>query len=129
MVFDVCDKRLVESGIPSFDSGKDFLLLFQREFLVYVVQNRFDVVFRIEVGKAFGNLIIFLCPIKLIEKGMTRSDLSKQSGVPLRTIESWCRRLRVPRDVYQLLKLAKVLGCQIEDLIEPEAVERKESSE
>ena len=36
---------------------------------------------------------------KLIEKGMTRSDLSKQSGVPLRTIESWCRRLRVPRDV------------------------------
>ena len=25
---------------------------------------------------------------KLIEKGMTRSDLSKQSGVPLRTIES-----------------------------------------
>ena len=33
---------------------------------------------------------------KLIEKGMTRSDLSKQSGVPLRTIESWCRRLRVP---------------------------------
>ena len=37
---------------------------------------------------------------KLIEKGMTRSDLSKQSGVPLRTIESWCRRLRVPRDVY-----------------------------
>lgn len=28
---------------------------------------------------------------KLIEKGMTRSDLSKQSGVPLRTIESWCR--------------------------------------
>ena len=34
---------------------------------------------------------------KLIEKGMTRSDLSKQSGVPLRTIESWCRRLRVPR--------------------------------
>ena len=66
---------------------------------------------------------------KLIEKGMTRSDLSKQSGVPLRTIESWCRRLRAPRDVYQLLKLAKVLGCQIEDLIEPEAGERKESSE
>lgn len=66
---------------------------------------------------------------KLIEKGMTRSDLSKQSGVPLRTIESWCRCLRVPRDVYQLLKLAKVLGCQIEDLIEPEVVERKESSE
>ena len=60
---------------------------------------------------------------RLIEKGMTRSDLSKQSGVPLRTIESWCRRLR---DVYQLLKLAKVLGCQIEDLIEPEAGEKKQ---
>ena len=52
--------------------------------------------------------------------------LSKQSGVPLRTIESWCRRLRVPRDVYQLLKLSKVLGCQIEDLIEPEAGEKKQ---
>ena len=63
---------------------------------------------------------------KLIEKGMTRSDLSKQSGVPLRTIESWCRRRRVPRDVYQLLKLAKVLGCQIEDLIELEAGDKKQ---
>lgn len=61
---------------------------------------------------------------KLIEKGMTRADLARQSGVPLRTIEAWCRRLRVPRDVYQLLKLARVLGCQIEDLIEPEAGER-----
>lgn len=66
---------------------------------------------------------------KLIEKGMTRSDLSKQSGVPLRTIESWCRRLRVPRDVYQLLKLAKVLGCQIEDLIEPEAGDKKQEEQ
>lgn len=60
---------------------------------------------------------------KLIEKGMTRADLARQSGVPLRTIEAWCRRLRVPHDVYQLLKLARVLGCQIEDLIEPDVAE------
>ena len=29
-------------------------------------------------------------------------------------------RTRVPRDVYQLLKVAQVLECHIEDLIEPE---------
>ena len=28
--------------------------------------------------------------------------------------------------IYQLLKLAKVLGCQIEDLIEPEAGDKKQ---
>lgn len=66
---------------------------------------------------------------KLVEKGMTRADLARQSGVPLRTIEAWCCRLRVPRDVYHLLKLARVLGCQIEDLIEPEAGERKENDQ
>ena len=59
----------------------------------------------------------------------TCTSITFRTSCTLRTIESWCRRLRVPRDVYQLLKLAKVLGCQIEDLIEPEAVERKESNE
>lgn len=60
---------------------------------------------------------------KCIEKGMTRTQLSKESGVPLRTIEAWARRLRVPRDVYQLQKIALVFGCHIEDIMEPEPQE------
>lgn len=58
---------------------------------------------------------------KCVEKGMSRSELSRQSGVPIRTLESWARRLRVPRDVYQLHKVAQALGCSIEDIMEPEA--------
>ena len=57
---------------------------------------------------------------KCIEAGITRADLSRRSGVPIRTLESWAKRQRVPRDVYVLLKVAQALDCQIEDLIEPE---------
>lgn len=49
--------------------------------------------------------------------GMSRSELSRQSDVPLRTLEEWEAGRRVPRDVYQLAKVAKALNCIIEDLI------------
>lgn len=60
---------------------------------------------------------------KLIEAHMTKKALAAQSGVPLGTIDQWVRRIRIPRDVYQLRKVAIVLGCRIEDLIEPELAE------
>lgn len=49
--------------------------------------------------------------------GMSRSELARQSGVPLRTLEEWESGRRIPRDVYQLAKVAKALNCLIEDLI------------
>ena len=52
---------------------------------------------------------------------MSRAELSKQSGVPARTIDDWENGRRKPRDVYQLKKIADVLGCYIEDLIEEES--------
>ena len=52
---------------------------------------------------------------------MSRAELSKQSGVPARTIDDWENGRREPRDVYQLKKIADVLGCYIEDLIEEES--------
>ena len=55
-----------------------------------------------------------------IEAGISRTELSRRSGVPIRTMESWSRRIRVPRDVYVLWKIAQALGCHIEDLLEPE---------
>lgn len=48
---------------------------------------------------------------------MSRAELSKQSGVPARTIDDWENGRRKPRDVYQLKKIADVLGYYIEDLI------------
>lgn len=56
---------------------------------------------------------------KCIEAGITRAELSRRSGVPIRTLEAWGRRLRIPRDVYVLQKIAKALACSIEELIEP----------
>ncbi len=63
---------------------------------------------------------------KLVETGMTKKALSEASGVPLGTIDQWVRRIRIPRDVYQLYKVAKVLECHIEDIIEPEAAAAEE---
>lgn len=63
------------------------------------------------------------------EQGISHQELSRRSGVPIRTLEGWSSRARLPRDVYQLLKVAKVLGCQIEDLIEPELAEKPTSEE
>ena len=61
--------------------------------------------------------------IKLVEANMTKKALAEKSGVPLGTIDQWVRRIRTPRDVYQLYKVAQALGCRIEDIIEPEFAE------
>ena len=58
------------------------------------------------------------------KQGISRSELSRRSGVPIRTLEGRSSRVRLPRDVYQLLKVAKALDCQIEDLREPELAEK-----
>ena len=60
---------------------------------------------------------------KLVEAHMTKKALAEKSGVPLGTIDQWVRRIRVPRDVYQLYKVAQALDCRIEDIIEPELTE------
>ena len=52
--------------------------------------------------------------------GMSRAELSRQSGVNKGTLESWANRKRIPRDVYVLRKVAQALQCHIEDLLEPE---------
>ena len=62
---------------------------------------------------------------------MTVSELSRQSGVPRRTIQNWeadpkTREYRRPRDVYQLHSVAVALGVSIEDLI---IWEREDSNE
>lgn len=57
---------------------------------------------------------------KCIEKGISRAELSRRSGVSVRTLESWSARVRKNPSVYQLYRVAKVLECHIEDLIEPE---------
>ncbi len=62
---------------------------------------------------------------RCIELGITRTELSRRSGVPVRTLEAWGKRTRIPRDVYVLQKVAQALDCQIENLIEPEP-EKKE---
>ncbi len=51
------------------------------------------------------------------EKKVNRSQLSRISGVPLRTLEDWESGRNKPTDVYQLLKIAHVLECSVEDLV------------
>ena len=65
---------------------------------------------------------------KCVEAGISRRELAQRSGIPYVTIDQWTRRKRLPRDVYQLYKVAKALDCQIEDLIEPELAEASAKS-
>jgi transcriptional regulator with XRE-family HTH domain len=55
-----------------------------------------------------------------VELGISRLELSRRSGVSARTLEAWGKRLRIPRDVYVLRKVARALDCTIEDLIDDE---------
>lgn len=61
--------------------------------------------------------------LRCIEQGISRKELAERSGVPRRTLENWSMRTRLPRDVYQLYKVAQALGCSIEDIMEPEPQE------
>lgn len=63
---------------------------------------------------------------KCIEAGLSRRELARRCGVPVRTLEAWASGKRIPRDVYQLYKVAQALGCHIEDLIDPELAEAQE---
>ena len=52
------------------------------------------------------------------EQNLTRKALSDVSNVPLRTLEEWESGRRIPRDVYQIKKVAVALKCRIEDIID-----------
>ena len=51
------------------------------------------------------------------EMGISRAELSRLPGVPARTIQDWELGVRTPRDVYQLLRIAKALKCTVEDIV------------
>ena len=66
---------------------------------------------------------------RLVDMGMTRATLSKLSGVPVRTRENWSIRTRKSPNVYQFYRVAKVLGCSMEDLLEPELLADQQETE
>ena len=54
------------------------------------------------------------------EKGLSVIELAERSGVGRRIIEDWIQKRCKTSNVYKLQKLAKVLECSIEDIVEPE---------
>ena len=66
---------------------------------------------------------------RLVDIGMTRATLARLSGVPVRTLENWSSRTRKSPNVYQFYRVAKVLGCSMEDLLEPELLEDQQEPE
>lgn len=61
-----------------------------------------------------------------LSAGLTQEKLATDAGISKRAIEEWEGGRRVPRDVYALHKVAVVLGCSIEDLINFEDEEKPE---
>lgn len=60
-----------------------------------------------------------------IGAGLTQEKLADLAGISKRAIEEWEGGRRVPRDVYALHKVAVVLRCSIEDLINFEEYEKE----
>lgn len=53
------------------------------------------------------------------QRGMSVKELAEAAGVNQRSLEDWLQRRKKASNVYTLQKLARVLNCSIEDLIEP----------
>ena len=51
------------------------------------------------------------------DAGLSRAKLSALSGVPVRTIEDWESGVRLPRDVWQIWKIASALNLTIEEYL------------
>lgn len=58
---------------------------------------------------------------KLKEHDMTQADLAKKLGVSRQSVQYWCSGKFVPR-LPMLCKIAKVLHCHVEDLVNEEEV-------
>ena len=57
--------------------------------------------------------------------GLTQLELAEKAQISKRSIEEWEAERKPPTDVYKLHRIAKVLGCSIEDLINFEENEEK----
>lgn len=53
-------------------------------------------------------------------KGFSQEELSKSSGIPVKTIQSWEQGARMPRDIYVIERLCNALGISIDDLLHDE---------
>ena len=51
------------------------------------------------------------------EAGLSQRQLAEQSGVAMRTVQDWEDMRVKTSDVYKLHRIAKVLNCIIEELI------------
>lgn len=49
--------------------------------------------------------------------GFTQQELADKAQISKRTVEEWEANRKPPTDVYKLHRIAKVLECTIEDLI------------
>jgi transcriptional regulator with XRE-family HTH domain len=49
--------------------------------------------------------------------GFTQQELADKAQISKRTVEEWEANRKPPTDVYKLHRIAKVLGCTIEELI------------
>ena len=55
-----------------------------------------------------------------VKVGMKQTELARVSGVPLRTIQGWELNGMAGAALSKAYKIAKALGCQIEDLLDEE---------
>lgn len=98
-----------EKAIAQYEEDDEKAGTFEPQFYEIAVWDELD-----------GDYLTFsMSPIKRarLSKGLTQKDLALASGSSIRTIQDWENGRRIPRDVYVLRRIAKVLGCMIEDLI------------
>ena len=108
-------------------SGRRFKDIFERVPLskiidMYSVYHEMDISQFIDTMEKFYNEVVLETKLKRIRenRGISQSELAKLSGVKLRSIQMYEQKVN---DIdkaqgHTLYKISKVLGCNIEDLLE-----------
>lgn len=114
-------------------TGRNFRDVFDQVSLsriisMYKVYHEMDISQFIEAMEALYNEVILETKLKTIRehRGLSQMELAKMSGVNFRSIQMYEQRVN---DIdkaqgHTLFKLARVLGCSIEDLLEYPMKER-----
>lgn len=52
------------------------------------------------------------------KKGLSLTDISKETAIPIRTLEMWDSNKRIPQSYHRIKALSKVLGVGMDEVME-----------
>src|SRR5574344_802375 len=107
-----------KKGIPFYNINKK--LSIEKVLELYPTLHEADITKFFDVAETYLKSVETNLKVIRTASGLSQNELAKQSGVELRSIQMYEQRRNDinKAQVETLLKLSKILGCDIEDLLE-----------